>query len=253
MRHQSLRDAGRGVALAQPVLDLGDAVAVDAAQPQVRKAVLLLRLDPTPRDLEVLGELMLGDPSLGRVARARRSGVGSAGSLGSWWRSIRPDPGRDLKALTLSVGAAGGGPPARAGQARVGVVYRGAHVALRSSCDRAIRRAGLLLSRRAALAEHEDVFVGDDLGTLAARSGAPDMHRLPERRPHDQLVVPDGRQQRDGTLPVASPSRSQSAIVWPERLRSAPSQRVSLVTSTRNPPGFRTLAQASYTSAIAAR
>jgi hypothetical protein len=60
-----LRSLRPAVLLAQPRLDLGDAVAVEARGVDVRQAAALLELDPAWRDAQVVGEALLGDPGLG--------------------------------------------------------------------------------------------------------------------------------------------------------------------------------------------
>jgi hypothetical protein len=68
--------AWRAVALAQPSLDLGDVVAIDPEHVHVQQAELLLGLDPSRRDVEVLGDLLLGDPWLVRGRDERVHALG---------------------------------------------------------------------------------------------------------------------------------------------------------------------------------
>lgn len=50
--------------LAEPCLDFGDAVAVEAAHAQLGEADALLHLDPAVRNGQMFGELWLGQPQL---------------------------------------------------------------------------------------------------------------------------------------------------------------------------------------------
>ena len=179
---------------------------------------MLLKLDPTARDEQVIGELLLGDPWLVRgrdesrpCARSCVRVEGAAARMVadalSWvpdggavavvaarrvrraWASlasIRPDHGRDLKVLTETCRAAlQNGRPRRPDPP----VPRCHHAAFRAAS------APCVPALPSGLAEHEHVLVRDDLRAVAFGAAAARVERLPERRAHDQLAVADGRQQ----------------------------------------------------------